>query len=143
MLPLVRASGTPPSQDAGGTDVFAEKRARQPHLIDSCHGQHDDENDQNAIFQICQDPQGAGAEFGAGNFVQQLLKPSKGTQKAAYHASQQDAQKHEDPRNVIGHIVFRRADDRLKRTDGTGARRSRAGIAVQARDTYAFERAAV
>ena len=75
--------------------------------------------------------------------MQQLLKPAKGTQKAADKASQQNAQQNQNSCDIIGKAEFRRADHRLKGPDGTGAGGCRTGIAVESRHTDGLPRALV
>lgn len=101
-------------QNAGGTDVFAEKWIGQSNLIDYRHRQYKDEKNQNAIFQIGQDVEGTSTDFFTGNFVQQLLKPSKRTEETADHAPQQDAKKDENADNIVGYMVLWGTNDRLQ-----------------------------
>ena len=135
--------GEPALQDPGGAEIFAEKGVAQPHLINHRHGQQDHKHHQNPIFQIGQPVQPAGAVFPGGELVQQLLKPSKGAQKAADPAPQKCAQKDEDAHNVVEYLVLGGADHRLQGANGAGCRGGGAGVTVQPRNAHAFQGAAV
>ena len=75
--------------------------------------------------------------------MQQLLKPAERAEEAADEAAQQHAKKDEDAGDVIGKLEFGRADDSLKRADGTRARRTRARVAVQSRHAHGLACAAI
>ena len=71
--------------------------------------------------------------------MEQLLKPPEGAQKPAHRPPQQAAEEEQDSHDIVGHLVFRRADDRLQRSNGAGARRRRTGVAVESGHTEAFQ----
>ena len=80
-------------QDTGGTDVLAKERISHAHLVHHRHGQDDDKQDQDDVFQTGQGAEPLGTELFAGYFVQQLLEPAEGTQKAADRPPQQYAER--------------------------------------------------
>ena len=67
--------------------------------------------------------------------MQQLLKPSERTQKAADKAAEQHTEQNEKSRDVVGKAEFRRSHHCLKRADRTGTRCRRAGITIEPRYT--------
>ena len=75
--------------------------------------------------------------------MQKFLKPAERAEEAADEAAQQHAKQDEDAGDVIGKAEFGRADDSLKRADGTRARRSRTGVAVQSRHAHGLACAAI
>ena len=75
--------------------------------------------------------------------MQQLLKPAEGTEKAADKAPQQNAQQNEKACDIIGEAELRRAHHCLKRSDGAGTGRRRAGVAVQPRHADGLSRALI
>ena len=75
--------------------------------------------------------------------MQQLLKPPEGAEEPADKAPQQHADQNQDAGDIVRKFEFRRADDRLKRADGTCARRAGTRIAVQPRHADIFSRALI
>ena len=75
------------------TQPFAEPGAAHAHLVHHRHGQDDDKQDQDDVFQTGQGAEPLGTELFAGYFVQQLLEPAEGTQKAADRPPQQYAER--------------------------------------------------
>ena len=71
--------------------------------------------------------------------MKQFLKPTEGTQKAANHPAQQNADEQQKAHYIVGKVEFGGANDRLNRTDGAGSRSGRTGIAVQPGDTDPFQ----
>ena len=93
-------------QNTGGAEIFAEERIPHPHLVHHRHGQDDDKEDQDPIFQISEDVEPLCAEFFCGDFVEQFLKPAEGAQEAAYHSAQQGSNEQQKAHHIIGKVEF-------------------------------------
>ena len=76
-------------QHALGTEVFAEEGVSHAHVVHKERRQEENHHQQNGVFQIGQGFQFLRGELLCGNFVQQLLKPTEGTEEAADEAAQQ------------------------------------------------------
>ena len=79
-----------PLQHALRTEVLAEKGVSHTHVIHQKRRQQNDHHQQNSVFEIGQGLQLLCGELFRGDFMQQLLKPSEGAEKAADEASQQN-----------------------------------------------------
>ena len=77
-----------PLQNALRTNIFAEERISHPDRIRCKHRQKNHKNNKDDIFQIPQRLQSGRREFLSGDFVKQILKPSKRTQKTTDESSQ-------------------------------------------------------
>lgn len=79
-----------PLQHALWAEVLAEKGVPHTHVVHQKRRQQNDHHQQNGVFEIGQRLQLLCGELFRGNFMQQLLKPSEGAEKAADEASQQN-----------------------------------------------------
>ena len=79
-----------PLQHALRTEVLAEKGVPHTHVVHQKRRQQNDHHQQNGVFEVGQRLQLLCGELFCGNFMQQLLKPPKGAEKAADEASQQN-----------------------------------------------------
>ena len=70
--------------------------------------------------------------------MQQILKPSKRTEKAADKSSEQNPQQDKEAGDVVGELEFRGTDYSLEGSNRTGACGSWAGVTVQSGYTYGF-----
>ena len=83
-------------------EVFAEEWISHAHIVHKERRQQEDHHQQNGVLEVSQRLQPLCGKLLRGDFVQQLLKPAKGAQKAADEASQQDAQQDEKSCDIIG-----------------------------------------
>ena len=90
-----------PLQHALRTEVFAEEGIAHAHIVHKERRQQEDHHQQNGVLEVSQRLQSLCGKLLRGDFVQQLLKPAKGAQKAADEASQQDSQQDEKSRDII------------------------------------------
>ena len=79
-----------PLQHALRAEVLAEERVPHAHVIHQKRRQQNDHHQQNGVFEIGQGLKLLCGELFRGDFMQQLLKPPKGAEKAADKASQQN-----------------------------------------------------
>ena len=77
-------------QHALRTEVLAEEWVPHANVVHQKRRQQNDHHQQNGVFEIGQRLQLLCGELFRGNFMQQLLKPSEGAEKAADEASQQN-----------------------------------------------------
>ena len=76
--------------------------------------------------------------FIEGNKIQEILKESERAQETADDASEECAEKDQKTQYVVGETEPKSAQEVLEGADRTGADGTRAGVAVQARDTDLF-----
>ena len=132
-----------PLQHALWAEVFAEEWISHAHIVHKECRQQEYHHQQNGILEVSQRFQPLCGKLLRGDFVQQLLKPAKGAQKAADEAPQQNAQQNEKACDIIGEAKLRRAHHCLKRPDGAGPGRRRAGVAVEPRHADGLSRALI
>lgn len=109
------------------------------------HGQEYDKHNKNDIFELSQQSVAAEAFyfFGEGNFVKQLLNKAEGTKPAADKAADQCADEHKKTGHIKGKFEIPAPNDCLHGADWAGTRGSRAGIAVESRNTQIFQLAVI
>lgn len=120
-------------QDTLRTEIFAEEGVPHAEGIDHKGRQKKYHDDENQIFQIAQSMQPFCGKFPCRDFMEQLLQPAEGAEKAADKSSEQNADENQHACDVIGKLELGRADHCLHCPDGTRPCRTRAGIAIQPR----------
>ena len=120
-------------QHSLGAEVLAEERIPHANVVHKKRRQQENHHQQHGVFQVRQRLELLCGELLRWDFMQQLLKPTEGAQKAADKASQQNAKQNEESCDIIGKAELGRPHHRLKRPDGAGPGRRRTGVAVQPR----------
>ena len=125
---------------AARADVLAVPGAALADHVEHCQRQDYHKAHQHDIAQILEHPvAGQTLElFREGYLVQQVLHKPEGAEPAADKAAQHRAEKQQETHDIEREPVVPVAQHGLQRTYGAGAERTRAGVAVEARDADAL-----
>ena len=129
-----------PFQCSGRTDQLTEIWCSLSHDIGHKHWQDDDKYQKNHILQLSQYfiPTKRPNLFRKRDLIQQILNQSKWTQETTTQSSKQCSHKNQKSHYIISKFKVPASNNCLKRSNGTGTRRTWTGIAVQTRYTYIF-----
>lgn len=120
-------------------EILAKSRKRE--ITEHIQKRNDKaEHNQNNVLEIGEQAgQSSLFDLRRGDLMEQILDQSKGTQKSADPATEQKAEQNNDTEYVVRNGFITACHSVLKSADGTRARRTGAGITIQAGRADVFQ----